>query len=175
MSHQTHLSMLGTYARSIYSLLAGMSIFKGQWQQQPSLKQHLHALVPYFSAGRLTSGRAFLGLPPESSKHTSPIKNRSAKSSQADCSILSYSSAHLYGSEELANLTEGARDTIVALSSGSGRAGVAVIRVSGPSAGAVTEHGMKDCTSLRSNLVDAICLVMPEKFCGVQMLFCRGS
>ena len=52
-----------------------------------------------------------------------------------DYRVLSYSSAQPYSPQQLADLREDARDTIVALSSGSGRAGVAVIRVSGPRAG----------------------------------------
>ena len=167
--------MLGSYARSIYTLLIGMSTSKGQWQQQPSLKQHLYSLVPYFSAGRLASSRTFLGLQLISSKRTSPIKYRGFYSLQADCSTLSYSSAHISSPEELASLTEDARDTIVALSSGSGRAGVAIIRVSGPRAGVMLGHGTKACTLQRSGLMEAVCLSMQDKLCGVQIVSCRGS
>lgn len=60
---------------------------------------------------------------------------RSAPSQSPDYSVLSYSSAQPYSAQQLAELRENARDTIVALSSGSGRAGVAVIRISGPRAG----------------------------------------
>ena len=169
------MSVLGTYARSSYTLLTGMSTSKGQWQQRPSLKQHLYSLVPYFSARKLASSRTFLGLQLILSKRTSPIKSRGFSPLQADCSTLSYNSPHLSSPEELASLTEDARDTIVALSSGSGRAGVAVIRVSGPRAGAMLGHGTKACTLQRSGLMKAVCLSMQDKLCGVQMVSCRGS
>ena len=57
--------------------------------------------------------------------------------------MFSYSSAEPYTPQQLAELRESARDTIVALSSGSGRAGVAVIRVSGPKAGEANAHAMR--------------------------------
>ena len=167
--------MLGTYARSAYKLLRGMSMFEGQWQRQSSLKQYLHSRVPYFSAGRLPGNHAFLGLLLTLSNFASPIKGRGAKSLQADRSIVSCSSTYVRGPEELLDRPEDARDTIVALSSGSGRAGVAVIRVSGPRAGAMIGHGAKACTLQWSNSVDAVCLSMPDEACGMQMLSYTGS
>ena len=90
--------------------------------------------LPHHKAGRRG---------PDTSAVAAPVRNkfdstffcRSASSQPTDYSVVSYSSAQPYSPQQLAELREDARDTIVALSSGSGRAGVAVIRISGPRAG----------------------------------------
>ena len=93
---------------------------------------------------------------------------RSAPSQPTDNSVLSYSSAQPYSPQQLAELRKDARDTIVALSSGSGRAGVAVIRISGPRAGMPSPCG----TSL--SCCDYHSAHQPDmQHCGMQMTSCE--
>lgn len=101
-----------------------------------SIDYHVNSSLPQLRAGMSSSN------PHAASRHFSAWRMprilqicRSAPSQHADYSVLSYSSTETYSPQQLAELREDARDTIVALSSGSGRAGVAVIRVSGPRAG----------------------------------------
>lgn len=111
----------------------------------PHLKSsvcHVSSSLPQLRAGLSSSS------PHAASRHLSAWRLPrilqicpSAPSQNAEYSVLSYSSTETYSPQQLAELREDARDTIVALSSGSGRAGVAVIRVSGPRAGEFIIHG----------------------------------
>ena len=109
-----------------------------------SPNHHVESSLPVFQANltrcSCTTAAGYYGI----KKHrTSLPVTRSTSSQQAEYSVFSYSSAEPYTPQQLAELREDARDTIVALSSGSGRAGVAVIRVSGPRAGEANAQGMR--------------------------------
>lgn len=106
-----------------------------------------------------------------------PVRNRllstslcrPASSQPTNYSVLSYSSAQPHSPQQLAELREDARDTIVALSSGSGRAGVAVIRISGPRAGKASSYGTcLSCCHRHFTTVSLTCSAV-----GVQMMCCR--
>lgn len=94
---------------------------------------------------------------------------RSTPSQPTDYSVLSYSSAQLYSPQQLAELRGDARDTIVALSSGSGRAGVALIRISGPRAGKPSSCG----TCLSCHDCQPTYQQPKMQRCGMQMMSCR--
>ena len=96
---------------------------------------------------------------------------RSASLQPTEYSVLSYSSAQPCSPQQLAELRENARDTIAALSSGSGRAGVAVIRISGPRAGRPSSCGA--CSSC----CDHQCVQQQPNMQrrGMQMMSCRRS
>ena len=105
---------------------------------------HVESSLPMFQAvSKMCSCRTAAGYYSIKKHRASLPVIRSTSSQQAEYSVFSYSSGEPYTPQQLAELREDARDTIVALSSGSGRAGVAVIRVSGPRAGEANAQGVR--------------------------------
>lgn len=137
--HQA-LFMLIACLKRRYRKLAGMSRLLSLSTLPARHDRHLKIVLPILQRGALTSDYVTAASLTHSLKQLSSFRTSPGAAVQADHSILSYSSTETYTPQQLAELREDARDTIVALSSGSGRAGVAVIRVSGPRAGMSGSH-----------------------------------
>ena len=126
-----------------------------------SHNHHVESSLPMFRANSTRcSCRTAAGYYSIKKHRASSPVTRSTSSQQAEYSVFSYSSAEPYTPQQLAELREDTRDTIVALSSGSGRAGVAVIRVSGPRAGEANAQGM---SFMVSDSFDHLCLLVSIK------------
>ena len=136
--------MLLAYVRYQHRILLRLGGMLPHRLPDLSHNHHVESSLPMFRANSTRcSCRTAAGYYCIKKHRASSPVTRSTSSQQAEYSVFSYSSAEPYTPQQLAELREDARDTIVALSSGSGRAGVAVIRVSGPRAGEANAQGMR--------------------------------
>ena len=153
--------MLLAYVRCQHRHLIRLGRMLPQRLPDLSHNHHVESSLPIFQANssrcscRSTAGYHSI----KKHRRSSPV-TCSTSSQQAEYSVFSYNSAEPYTPQQLAERREDARDTIVALSSGSGRAGVAVIRVSGPKAGEANAHSHEVVVS---NSFDHLCLLIGIK------------